>query len=303
MYKLNDDLAIVQTLDFLTPMVDDPYTFGQIAAANALSDLYTMAATPVTAMNIMAFPCSLPPDIAGEIMKGGEEKINEAGAVLIGGHSVEDDVPKYGLAVTGTVHPKKLITNGGAKQGDVLILTKKIGVGIICSITKDESDKKAEEQVISTALFKEAIKSMTRLNYKAAEAMAQTSVSACTDITGFGLLGHALAMARASGVGMVIEYSKIPLFDRVEAFAKDRSGKAGGRNRRWVEGTVEFPSDIDKGKEMVMCDAQTSGGLLIAVSEGKADALVKTIRNGGDTSAAIIGYIKSDEPGKITILP
>ena len=303
MYKLNDDLAIVQTLDFLTPMVDDPYTFGLIAAANALSDLYTMAATPVTAMNIMAFPCALSPDIAGEIMKGGDEKIREAGAVLIGGHSVEDDVPKYGLAVTGTVHPEKLITNSGAKPGDALVLTKKIGVGIICSTVKDEIDKKSEEQVVTPTLFNEAVESMVRLNRRAAEVMGQAGVSACTDITGFGLLGHSLAMARASNARMVIEYSKIPVFDGADTLATLRPGRAILRNYSWVEGAVEFSSGLDEGKEMVMCDPQTSGGLLMAVSEKKADALVEEIREGGDEAAKIIGHVKGDEPGKIAVLP
>lgn len=305
MYKLTDDLAIVQSVDFFSPIVDDPYTFGRIAAANALSDLYTMAARPITALNIVAFPCELGLDVAAEIMEGGAKTIAEAGAALLGGHSVEDKEPKYGLAVTGTVNPKKMITNVGARQGDAVILTKKIGTGIICNTLKPKNTLagaiKRHDKSISKKVIAEMIESMTRLNRNAAHAMMAVGVSACTDVTGYGLLGHALNIAEASKVRLVISHSMVPTFDGLLAHAIAGTKGGGERNYAWVKKKIDPAPGLKIEKIMVLCDAQTSGGLLISVPQAKANKLLTRIRDGGDEVAAIIGHVEKGEPGTIEI--
>ena len=212
-YKLRDDLAIIQTVDFFTPIVDDPYMFGQIAAANSLSDVYTMGGTPITAMNLVGFPSKkMDIKILNEILRGGIDKMREAGVILIGGHSLDDPELKYGLSVTGTVHPKKLITNGGAKAGDVLIMTKSLGTGIITTAIK--------AGVVKKALINRVSNSMAKLNKTASELMQETGVHACTDITGFGFIGHSSQLAKNSKVGLHIQADTVPFFPEVKEFSQ-----------------------------------------------------------------------------------
>lgn len=306
MYKITEDLAIVQTVDFFTPIVDDPYTFGKIAAANALSDIYAMGARPLTAMNIIAISRSIGMDVAREILRGGADVVREAGALVIGGHSVDDNVPKYGLAVTGLVDPRKMITNRGAKHGDALILTKRLGVGILNNIAKrDLSLVSATLKIhhLEQALRDEMEAAMMRLNKHASEAMLEFSAHACTDVTGFGFLGHARNIAEASGVRLVIEYSKVPRYDGVETHAKPGAKGCGERNYKWVKDFIEVAKEVTQRQVDVLCDPQTSGGLFIAVAPDKADAMLARLREGGDTPSAIVGWADNGQPGTILINP
>jgi len=306
-FKFSDNLAIVQTVDFLTPIVDDPYEFGRIAAANALSDIYTAAARPVTALNILAFPCELGTDVAARILKGGADTVAKAGAVILGGHTVNDVEPKYGLAVTGVGDAARLITNEGAKPGDVLVLTKKIGTGILNSATKLSNGVlqyyKGAPPDISAAVFAEATASMMRLNKSASEAMVDFGATACTDITGFGLLGHARILAQNSGVAISVEYSRTPVYDGVEAFAIPGTKGGGERNHDWVKKALNVSPAVGIDQLMTLCDPQTSGGLLICVPEKMSDKLLKRLIDGGDEASAIIGSVEKGLPGSIRILP
>lgn len=267
-FQLTPELAIVQTVDFFTPMVDDPYAFGAIAAANALSDVYAMGGTPVTALNILAFPTkTLPGAVLAEILRGGADKAAEAGVTLLGGHTVEDDVPKYGMAVTGTVHPARVITNAGGTPGDRLLLTKPIGVGILTTALK--------HGVLAPAIADAACASMASLNKAAGEVMARRGARACTDITGFGLLGHLLEMTRGAGVGAEIAFSRVPLFEQVLALARADEVPGGTeRNLSHVEADIRFDPALDLAQRLVLADAQTSGGLLMAVAAEEADAMI-----------------------------
>lgn len=296
-YKITEDIAIVQTVDFFTPIVDDPYMFGKIAAANALSDVYAMGARPLTAMNIIAISCSIGMDVAREILRGGADKVRSAGALIIGGHSVDDNVPKYGLAVTGLVDPRKMITNRGAKPGDALILTKKLGVGILNNVARHD------HSLLSTALRDEMEAAMMRLNRHASETMVEFCAHACTDITGFGFLGHVRNIAEASGVRLVVEYSRIPKYDGVEAYAKPDSKGGGARNYKGVKDFIEVSKGVTQAQVDVLCDPQTSGGLFIAVSPDKADAMLARLHEGGDTPSAIVGWADNGQPGTILINP
>jgi selenide,water dikinase len=264
-FQLTPDLALVQTVDFFTPMVDDPYAFGAIAAANALSDVYAMGATPLTALNVLAFPTKvLPGEVLAEILRGGAEKAAEAGVTILGGHTVEDDVPKYGMAVTGTVHPARVLTNAGGKVGDRLLLTKPIGVGLLATGIK--------RGIVSAEGERLAIESMSRLNKGAGEVLARLGAHACTDITGFGLLGHLNELVRGSGLGAEIAFSQVPIFE--EALALARADEAPGgteRNLAYLEPFVTFDPTLDQGQRLLLADAQTSGGLLIATD--RADEL------------------------------
>ncbi len=307
LFKFSDDLAIVQTLDFLTPIVDDPYEFGRIAAANALSDIYTAAARPVTALNILAFPCELGTDVAARILKGGADTVAEAGAVILGGHTVNDVEPKYGLAATGVVDPARLITNEGAKPGDALVLTKKIGTGILNSAIKLSNGVleyyRGAPPDIPGSVFGEATASMMRLNKSASEAMVNFGATVCTDVTGFGLLGHARTLAQNSGVAISVEYSKIPVYDGVEAFAGPGTKGGGERNYDWVKSVLNVSPAVGMDQLMTLCDPQTSGGLLICVPEKMSDKLVKRLVDSGDEASAIIGIVENGRSGSIRILP
>ena len=294
-YKLTDELAIIQTLDFFTPIVDDPYSFGQIAAANALSDVYAMGGKPLTAMNIVCFPINtMAISILKEIMAGGADKIHEAGAILVGGHSVEDSELKYGLSITGTIHPTKVILNSGAKRGDRLILTKPLGTGIISTALKNK--------VASDKAVAQIIKNMTTLNQKASEIMQEIGVTACTDITGFGLLGHASEMIEGAGIGLSINSAAVPVFPEVKELAEMGMIPGGlGRNREFRQNMVEIAKAVPDYLADTLFDPQTSGGLLISVPEQKAAALVERMHKEGVEAAAIIGEVIAEPKGKIIV--
>jgi len=294
-YLLSDDLAIIQTVDFFTPIVDDPYIFGQIATANALSDVYTMGGRPLTAMNIVCFPTqSLDINILKDILRGGLDKMTEAQVVLIGGHSIDDTELKYGLSVTGTVHPKKLITNSGAKPGDKLILTKPLGTGIINTAVKAGA---ANDSTVA-----KVTQSMATLNTKAAMLMLETGVSACTDITGFGLLGHAIQLAQSSQVGIDIDTTSIPRFSEADDFARQGFCPGGlHRNRDFYSPSIKFADKIPVHMQDILFDPQTSGGLLISLSGNRAKPLLDRLHQADIKEAALIGEITGQHPGKIVI--
>lgn len=294
-YKLNDELAIVQTVDFFTPIVDDPYTFGQVAAANALSDVYAMGGRPLTAMNIACFPIkTMDMSVLKEILAGGLDKMREAGVTLVGGHSVEDQELKYGLSVTGIIHPARVVLNAGARVGDKLLLTKPLGTGIINTAVKAEmADQKAVARSISC---------MTSLNRKASEVMMEAHVHACTDVTGFGLLGHACEMIEGSDVGMVIYSSLVPLLPETEGYAQMGLIPAGTiRNRDFRLPMIELATKISDERLLILFDAQTSGGLLISVPGQEADMLLQRMHEEGIEEAAIIGEVVAEPKGKIIV--
>jgi selenide,water dikinase len=294
-YRLSDDLAIIQTVDFFTPIVDDPFDFGQIAVANALSDVYAMGGKPLTAMNIVCFPTKkMDISVLKDILKGGVDKMMEAGVTLIGGHSIDDAELKYGLSVTGMVHPKRLVTNAGAKPGDKLILTKPLGTGIISTALKAGK--------VSKELTAKVTKYMATLNKKASELMQEIGAHACTDITGFGLLGHACQMAQNSQVGMKINSSSLPVFKEAEDFARLGLRPGGlNRNREFYGKMVEFSKQVPDYVQHILFDPQTSGGLLISLPSEEADLLVGRLKKAGIPEAAIVGEVISRPQGKILI--
>lgn len=291
-YKINDDLAMIQTVDFFTPVVDDPYLFGQIAAANALSDVYAMGGEPKVALNLAAFPDCLDIEILGEILKGGAAKVIEAGAVLAGGHTISDNEPKYGLCVSGFVDPKLMWKNYGAEAGDVLILTKPLGTGILSTAIKGEL---ASEDEIEAA-----VKNMTYLNRYARDIAAGFSIHSCTDITGFGIAGHAMEMAKGSEKTLILDTGSLPVLKGVQAYTEMGLIPAGAyRNREYLEKDVE--SRISgTWQEDLIYDPQTSGGLLIAVSEEEAPELLKRL-NTLELPSAMIGKV-TEKQEKFLIL-
>jgi selenide,water dikinase len=280
-YKLGDDLAIVQTVDFFTPIVDDPFDFGRIAAANALSDVYAMGGRPITALNIAAFPIELyGTEPLTRILEGGAAVAREAGVAILGGHTIKDDEPKYGMAVTGIVHPKRIVTNAGARPGDVLILTKPIGTGILGSALKKDA--------IDAAGIAQAVRWMTTLNAGASQAMLAVGVNAATDITGFGLLGHAAEVARASSVRLRVNARSVPLFDGVLELIEAGIAPGGSHvNAEEHAAFTDFASGIDSALRLLLSDAQTSGGLLIAVAADRAEALSSLLLQAGSLAAQI----------------
>jgi selenide,water dikinase len=294
-YKLSDELAIIQTVDFFTPIVDDPYDFGQIAVANALSDVYAMGGKPLTAMNIVCFPIKkLDISILKDILKGGIDKMKEAGVTLVGGHSIDDAELKYGLSVTGTVHPERLVTNSGAKARDKLILTKPLGTGILSTALK--AGKVSKETVAKITKY------MAALNKKASELMQEVGVHACTDITGFGLLGHACQIAQNSQVGINVNSGSIPIFTEVEEFAKAGLYPGGlYRNKDFYGKMVEFSKQVPDYIQDILFDAQTSGGLLIVLAPEAAELLMSKLQKAGVQDAAIIGEIVSKPVGKMVV--
>ena len=288
-YKVTDDLALVQTVDFFPPIHDDPYTFGQIAATNALSDVYAMGGEPKLALNIMAVPKSLPPDAVHELLRGGYEKAYEAGAIITGGHSILDDEPKYGLAVTGFVHPGKVLTNSGARPGDALLLTKPLGIGILTTAAK--------VGLASSKSIGLSVRLMTALNKSARDAMIKYRVHACTDVTGFALLGHSVEMAQGSNVEIHLNVGNIDLIPEAVELARMGVLPEGMyRNRNFAEPYVD-PGDIELARQDVLYDPQTSGGLLIAVDPADADALYAALK-GAVPSAQRIGTVKAYRGGK-----
>lgn len=296
-YRLSDDLALVQTVDVFTPIVDDPYQYGAISVANALSDVYAMGARPLLALNIVGFPRGkLPMEILGEILQGGAAKAAEAGVLIVGGHSIDDPEPKYGLAVTGTVHPQRLITNAGGRPGDVLVLTKPLGLGVITTGIKQ--DKTPPE------VADEAIRVMGVLNRAASEAMVEVGVSACTDITGFGLLGHLQEMAEASGTAARISAGQIPFLPQAHTLAR-QGAIAGGtvRNVEYLRDTVDYDERLDEQTRLLLADAQTSGGLLIAVAPQRLSLLDEALHRRGVAPVAHIGWLEAGTAGRITVVP
>jgi len=290
-YRLTDDLAVVMTADYITPPVNDPYIYGQIAAANAISDVYAMGGKPIACLNLVSFPSNkLPPEVLHQIVAGALSKITEAGAVLAGGHSVEDDEPKFGLAVTGIVHPDKFWSNKGAQPGDALILTKPIGSGVLFNANlKKWVSKEAMEACLSILIT---------LNRTAAEVMSGFDIHAATDVTGFGLAGHGFEMAKASNVCLEIGIQELPIMD--EALAMYKRGMTTGvnaYNRQMVERHFRFETELPQWNEDIVFDPQTSGGLLVAVSETQAENLVNALHANGVTAAKIIGNVHEVKAG------
>jgi selenide, water dikinase len=294
-YRLRPDLALVVTTDFFTPVVDDAYTFGAIAAANALSDIYAMGAKPLMAVNLVAFPVKeLPASLLAEILRGGLDKVREAGIDILGGHSIDDHEPKYGLAVTGTVHPDKVVRNRGGRPGDQLVLTKPLGTGVIATAIK--------HQVAPQTSAAAAIDGMLRLNRDAADAMATVDVHAATDITGFGLLGHLHYLARASGVAARVEAAAVPLLEGAERLADAGEVPGGTRsNERFLASRVRWPAALPAARQTLLCDAQTSGGLLIATSGTDAERLLEALRSRG-VPGFVVGELVGGEPGAIVVV-
>ena len=294
-YKLTDDLAIVQTIDFFTPIVDDPYSFGQIAAANAMSDVYAMGGKPLTAMNVVCFPIkTMDISILKKILAGGVDKVHEAEAILVGGHSIEDEELKYGLSVTGTIHPAKVVVNNGARVGDRLILTKPLGTGIISTGLKGK--------VIDEEAMVKVIKSMATLNRKASELMQEIGVHACTDVTGFGLLGHAGEMIEGTDVAMLIHSATVPFFPEAKELAEMGMIPGGlHRNREFRLNMVEIAKEVPDYLADILFDPQTSGGLLISVSEQKAPVLLERMHQEGIEEAVVIGEVVAKPQGKIIV--
>lgn len=294
-YRLTDDVAIIQTVDFITPVVDDPYMFGQIAAANSLSDVYAMGGTPITALNVVGFPVGiLDLDFLTQMLKGGIEKMKEANVVLMGGHTVDDREMKYGLAVTGTVHPDRIMANAGAQPGDVLILTKPVGIGVVTTGIK--------AGMVEADVADRVTQSMAALNKKAAEAMVEVGAHACTDISGFGLLGHASEMVENSRNGFHLYAEKVPVFSGAVDLAQKGILPGGSlANQEFYSKYVIWDSSAPEDLQSVFYDAQTSGGLLISVKKEKSDELLERVHQAGDEDATIVGEVVEDPVGKIIV--
>lgn len=296
-YRLTDQLALVQTVDYFTPIVDDPYDFGAIAAANSLSDVYAMGGRPLTALNIVGFPSrTLPLKILARILLGGAEKCREAGCTVVGGHTIDDEEPKFGLAVTGLIEPGKAITNAAARPGDVLVLTKPLGTGIVATAIKRE--------LADVATVRVATRTMATLNAAASEAALAVGVNACTDVTGFGLLGHLAGMCRGSRVGAVLSAGAAPVLPGV--FDLIRKGSVPGGTRRNLENVarrVRWARNVPEELRLLLADAQTSGGLLLSVPAGRAAALVRLLEERGVPVVARLGEIVEDPDARIRVEP
>lgn len=288
--QISENTALIQTLDFFTPVVDDPYTFGQVAAANALSDVYAMGGKPLSALNIVGFPKDLDIEILGEILRGGCDKVLEAGALLAGGHSILDNEPKYGLSVSGLVHPEKIWTNVGMKAGDVLLLTKPLGTGILNTCMK--------EDLLDQETYEALVESMTMLNRYAAEIVIENEIkpSACTDITGFGLLGHLYEMVGESGLKVRLDFSKVPLLAQAAEFANMGIVPAGTyRNSAYTKQSVYFGEQLPDYAMDVLFDPQTSGGLLLSLTKSDAERLYPIMKNELKLPISIIGEVYESE--------
>ena len=295
-YRLNDGTALIMTVDFFPPITDDPFEFGAIAAANSLSDVYAMGGKPLLALNIVGFPASLNKEILGEVLRGGYSKANEAGCLIVGGHTVDDPEPKYGLSVVGIVEPGKQVTNAGAQPGDVLVLTKPVGTGIITTAGKQGK--------VSSEVLQGAVQAMATLNRAACEAMVKVGVHAATDITGFGLMGHLKSMVRGSKVTAEVGLSQVPVLPGTWDLL-DQGVAPGGthRNLHSVADTVQWHHDLTEREQLLLCDAQTSGGLLIAVSSDKRDALLTELEKIGSMCAAVVGQVIGASEGQIKAVP
>jgi selenide, water dikinase len=295
-YKLSDDLALVQTVDFFTPIVDDPYDFGRISVANSLSDVYAMGGTPLTALNVVCFPNdSMELSILHEVLRGGLDAMHAAGVALVGGHTVDDPELKYGLAVTGTIRPDDVVRNHGAQPGDKLVLTKRLGTGIIGTAVKAGM---APQEAINAI-----IDSMTALNKAAGELMLKYGAHAGTDVTGFGLLGHAAEMVEGGPVGFTIMAARVPLFaDALELAGEGMMPGGLGRNRDYRGHMVDIDAGVDELVADLLWDPQTSGGLIVALPPENAEAYVKGLHEAGVNAAAVIGEVTADNPGRIRVM-
>lgn len=296
-YRVNDSLAIVQSVDYFTPVVDDPYTFGLITAANSLSDIYAMGAQPLFALNIVGFPSKkLSMDVLAEILKGGAAKAAEAGISVIGGHTIDDPEPKYGMVVTAVINPAQVVTNAGAKAGDRLVLTKPLGLGIITTAMK--------KGLVSPEVIAEAIEVMSTLNKAAAEAMVKVGVNACTDITGFGFLGHLHEMAKASHLGAKISLADVPVIPETWNLIDHKQGVVPGgtlKNLEFLREDLIINPGISELDLTVLSDAQTSGGLLISVTQEKLPNLLQELKEAGVQTIAIVGEMVEDDLFKLEI--
>jgi selenide,water dikinase len=298
-YRLTDELAIVQTIDFFPPVVNDPFVYGQIAAANALSDVYAMGGTPKTALNLVGYPDDKDPSLEwlGQILEGGAERCRAAGAVILGGHTVRDAEIKFGLAVTGLVHPKRILTNAAARPGDKLVLTKALGTGFVTTAHKAGEVGKGDE------VFEAACASMIQLNDLGLLAMQEVGANAATDVTGFGLAGHAYEMAEGSGVTLVLELSRLPLLPGAERLAhKPYLTRASKTNAAYVEGGLRIEGAVDPVRLEFFYDAQTSGGLLVSVPAERAEALAESARKRGASAACVIGEVVARQGGTALVL-
>ena len=294
-YRLTDDMALVSTADFITPPVDDPFTYGQIAAANAISDVYAMGGRPITCLNLVAFPSGkLAPEVLHGIVAGAVDKITEAGAVLVGGHTIEDDEPKFGLAVSGIVHPDKIWTNAGARPGDRLVLTKPIGSGVIFNANI--------KRWVSAEALSACIAHLVTLNRTACEIMQEFSVHAATDITGFGLAGHSFEMADASEAVLTLAMDQLPVMrEALEMYRRGVNTGVNPHNRRMVQDHLELVGDWPSWQQEILYDPQTSGGLLAAVDAAAADDLVAALRAAGLSQAATIGEVRPRGAGPVML--
>lgn len=293
-YKLSDELALVFTTDFFTPIVDRPYDFGAVAAANALSDVYAMGGTPLTALSIVGFPDTLPPEVLVEILRGAADKAAEAGAAIAGGHTIKSDEPIFGLAVVGKVSPNLVLSNDKAKPGDVLVLTKPLGLGIISTAAKNGEDK--------LGAISDAIRVMTTLNRIAGEEFVRCGAHALTDVTGFGLLGHLRNVVAASKVGARIFVDRVPVLPAAVEYVREGISPGGTHaNHKFLSDWVSYDNDVTKEEQLILCDAQTSGGLLAAVAADQAEAVIASLRARGIPEAVAIGRIESANPGRIAV--
>lgn len=295
-YKLTDELAVISTVDFITPPVDDPVWFGRIAAANSLSDIYAMGGTPIMALNVIMFPSEkLDMGIMRAILEGGAEKVSEAGASMAGGHSVDDTEPKYGLSVTGIVHPDRILRNSTAQVGDALVLTKPIGSGVLFNARRSGR--------LSDSAIEPALHTIAALNKSALEASQDYEIHSCTDITGFGLAGHAIEMARGSGLDLTIDYKSITFYeDSLAMYKMGETTRSNAQNRSITEGHMLIRAGLDHFEEELLFDPQTSGGLLFAIPAHEADQLVADLKNAGVWSAAVVGHCSAQSRKSPTLI-
>ncbi len=296
MYQLSASEAIVETVDFFTPVVDDPFLFGRIAAANAFSDIWAMGAKPLFALNLVGFPVGkLPMEVLGEILRGGADAAAEAGAPVLGGHSIDDPEPKYGMAVTGLVHPEKILRNVGARPGDQLLLTKPLGSGIVTTAIK--------RGVAEAGLVERAVRVMAALNKRAGETLAASgAVHALTDVTGFGLLGHAWEMAEGSGVALRLRLAAVPILEGVLALAAQEVVPGGSKaNLAWVSPHVRFETAVEGPARLALADAQTNGGLLAAIARERLEAVLEALRQAGVQAAAIGEVVAAEGEARIDV--
>ena len=295
-YRLDDRTALVVTVDFFTPITDDPYEFGAVAAANSLSDVYAMGGRPLLALNVVGFPAALAAEMLGEVLRGGYDKAAEANCLIVGGHTVDDNEPKYGLSVVGLIEPGRQVTNAGAQPGDALVLTKPLGTGVITTAGK--------AGIAPPGALAAAVEAMATLNRAASEAMLEVGVNAATDVTGFGLMGHLTAMLRASGVSGRISLSPVPALPGVMDLLEQGVAPGGThRNEAGVAGYVHWDAAVTAAGRLLLCDAQTSGGLLLSVPQPRLPALLAALARRGVATRAVVGSVTAGNPGTVTVTP